>query len=68
VGNDDDVLAHAIEDIIRELEWEGPERWAPVIERLRRLVGDRRNESAPGQEETAADAEPSRQGPADRQS
>jgi hypothetical protein len=68
VGNDDDVLVRAIEDIIRELEWEGPDRWASVIERLRRLVGDRRNESAPGREETAAEPEPPLQGPADRQS
>jgi hypothetical protein len=39
----DDALVHSIEDIIRELEWDDPERWAHVIQTLRRLVGDRRN-------------------------
>ncbi len=27
-----------IEDVIRELEFESPERWAPVIEKLRRAL------------------------------
>ena len=27
-----------IEDVIRELEFEGPERWAPVIEKLRNAL------------------------------
>jgi hypothetical protein len=27
-----------IKDLIRELEWEGPERWARVIESLRRML------------------------------
>jgi hypothetical protein len=31
-------VIHELEDVIHELEWEGPARWAPVIERLRPLV------------------------------
>jgi hypothetical protein len=27
-----------IEDLIRELEWESPARWGPVLERLRDVV------------------------------
>jgi hypothetical protein len=27
-----------IEDVIMELEWESPSRWAPVLERLRDVV------------------------------
>jgi hypothetical protein len=64
---EDDALTRAIEDIIRELEWDGPERWAPVIERMRGLVGDRRNESAGRREDLAAEAEPPRLGSTDRQ-
>jgi hypothetical protein len=33
-----DATRAVIEDVIRELEFESPERWAPVIEKLRRAL------------------------------
>jgi hypothetical protein len=61
MGDDDDLM-RAIEDIIRELEWEGPQRWAPVTQRLRRLVEERRSASAPGSKEGGAQPEPPSRG------
>jgi hypothetical protein len=33
-----DATRAVIEDVIRELEFESPERWAPVIGKLRRAL------------------------------
>jgi hypothetical protein len=33
-----DATRAVIEDVIRELEFESPGRWAPVIEKLRRAL------------------------------
>lgn len=56
---DDEVFITAIEDIINDLEWESPTRWAPVIERLRQLVEQWRTEIARRTREgTAAASEP----------
>jgi len=33
-----DATRAVIEDVIRELEFESPERWAPVIEKLRNAL------------------------------
>jgi hypothetical protein len=42
----DEHVIHEVEDVIDELEWESPARWAPVIDRLRPLVARWRSESA----------------------
>jgi hypothetical protein len=59
VDADDEVFITAIEDIINDLEWESPSRWAPVIERLRQLVDEWRTQIARRTRgETAAASEP----------
>jgi hypothetical protein len=59
VDADDEVFITAIEDIINDLEWESPTRWAPVIERLRQLVDEWRTQIARRTREgTAAAPEP----------
>lgn len=56
---DDEVFMTAIEDIINDLEWESPTRWAPVIERLRHPVDEWRTEIARRtREETTTASEP----------